>query len=190
MFGASGKETAEELAYQKKFVKSMLDKYDISPKTTQIGAITYGREAVVAMPLGGAANKVSTVHAIDGIRIPGDGNNLKRALEVARDRLFVEKLGARRNVPKTLILFTNKKLLNLPSELAIIASSLEKRGIKIVVVGIGSEVDKKQLAKLAEDKNTFFFPPSLEEMERNVLPVVEASKPGIHILFTFFYLFT
>ena len=190
MFGAPGKEAANELAYQKKFVKSMLDKYDISPKTTQIGAITYGREAVVAMPLGGAANKVSTVYAINGIRIPEDGNNLTRALEVARDQLFTEKLGARRNVPKTLILFTNKKSSNLPSELANIASSLGKRGIKIVVVGIGSEVDKQQLAKLAEDKNTFFFPPSLEKMERNVLPVVEASKPGIHNFFTFFYLFT
>ena len=130
------------------------------------------------MKLGSAENANTVKSHIDLIQNKKDGNNLSIALQVARDELFSEKNGARRDVPKTLLVFVDRKSKNSPSELASVGQSLRDAGVKIVVVGIGLGVDEAELMALA-GKEALFFPSSLEEMERQVVPVVESMLPGM-----------
>ena len=177
IFGASGSKADDTFTAQKRFANSMMDKYIISPDATLIGAVTYGRDASVATRFSSGKDKATTVSLINRLQNPKDGSNLKNALEVARDRLFSERYGARRNVPKTAVVFVDTKTSNLPADLSTTAKSLKENGIKIIVIGIGPDTDKKELAALA-DSEAIFFPESLEEMERQVSPVVQAALPG------------
>ena len=130
------------------------------------------------MPFGSATNKEGVKNAVARIRYRGDGANLREALEVARDQLFSVTQGARKNVPKTLIVFVDKKSSSVPAELSSVVESLRTKRIKIIAVGIGDEVDPKELQILADDNDALFFPPTLEELEHQVIPVVEASQSG------------
>ena len=178
LFGASGKNARNTFDAEKSFATKLLDQYNISPTQTLIGAVTYAKDASVTMPFGSATSKEGVKNAIARLRYPGDGANLRKALEVARDQLFSVTQGARRNVPKTLIVFVDKKSSSVPAELSSVVESLRTKRIKIIAVGIGDEVDPKELQILADDKDALFFPPTLEELERQVIPVVEASQPG------------
>ena len=178
LFGASGKNARHTFDAEKSFVTKLLDQYTISPTQTLIGAVTYAKDASVAIPVGSATSKEGVKKAIARIRYPGDGANLRKALEVARDQLFSVTQGARRNVPKTLIVFVDKKSSSVPAELSSIVESLRTEEIKVIAVGIGDEVDPNELQILADNNDALFFPHTLEDLERQVIPVVEASQPG------------
>ena len=178
LFGGSGLNSDSTFVAQKRFIKSLLGRHKISRDATLLGALNYCEDAKIAMKIGSAINLDMTKKLIDNIMFNKDTCNLTKALEIARNTLFAETNGARRNVPKTLILFIDETMSNLPLTALDAAQRLKDDGIKVVVIALNSKVDPKTLNALA-DKGALFLPSSLEEMERQVIPVVQAVLPGM-----------
>ena len=163
---------------QIKSAKAMLDSYDISNTATLAGAITYGKAATLALPLGESRDRDSVKRKFDSLANPGSGNNMGAALQMARSSLFSQDNGAREGVPRSLVVFVSEKFSGNPAELGSEARALKEAGVKIIAVGLGSEINKDDVASLASDNDAVFFPPSLEEMDFYLYPIVQASLPS------------
>ena len=177
ILGAAGSNAAAIFKTELDFAKSLISSYIISPSQTQVGAITYGAGANLAFSLNAHSSKSAVSSALGGVRNPGNGANIGAALQLARTSLFSQENGARDKVQKTLVIFANEKFGGNNAEIQTELQALRAAGIRIVIVGIGGNVDKKQVNEIASH-NAVFFPLLLEEMDLYLYPVYRATLRG------------
>ena len=178
VFGANGKNADATFTQEKELAKKMIDKFEISKTSTSVGAIVYDSNARLAWRLGDLVDARSNIYNIDQLRRLRKGGNVLKALEIARDDLFSLKNGARRDVPSTLILFIDK-IEARDQRLEDTANQLKDKGVKVVVIVIGPEVDKKDVAGIASSPNDLIKPLDLSKSMEDVMSqAVAQSKPG------------
>ena len=178
VFGANGKNADATFTREKELAKKMIEKFDISKTSTLVGAVIYDTNARLAWRFGDAIDARETVYRIDGLRRLRNGNSILKALEIARDDLFSMKNGARRGVPKTLIVFIDKTETR-DQRLEDTAKQLKDKGVKVIVIAIGPEVDKKDVAGIASSPKDLIKPSDLSKsVEVVILQAVQQSKPG------------
>ena len=132
--------------------------------------------------MGDLVDARSTIYNIDRLQRFRNGNNVLKALEIARDDLFSLNNGARRDVPKTLIVFIDKTEAR-DQRLEDTANQLKDKGIKVIVIAVGAEVDKKDVAGIASSPKGLIKPLDLSKSMQDVMSqAVEQSKPGTLIL--------
>ncbi len=178
MFGADGSNADATLNAEKELIKKVIEKFDIGPSAILVGSVLYESTPDLVFQLGDYVTRQQLKRGIDGRRRSRRGGDVIKGLEMVRDQLFNERYGARRNVPKTLIVFVDKRLRSESEvkQAVRLARDLREKGVKITAIGIGSEVDKKLLTSLTNDK--IFHPPTLESVDDVLTGVSEASKPG------------
>ncbi len=179
MFGADGSNADATLNAEKALIKKVVDKFDIGPSAMLLGSVLYESTPDLVFKLRDYATRQQLKDAIDGIRRVRGGSDIVKGLEMVRDQLFNERNGARRNVPKTVIVFVNRRLRsdNEARQVARIARDLREKGVKIIAIGIGKEADKRLVTSLTNDKT--FYPPNLDSVDDVLTGVTEASKPGM-----------
>ena len=181
IFGADSQNAGKALAEQKILAERMVDKYHISTPGVLVGAISYDSIARLGWRIGNARDAKSTVESIRSIQRIGRGNNILNALEMARDELLPIPKGARINTPKTLVVFIDKAQ-EKDEKLEDLAVELKSSGVKVIVVAMGTEVDKKYLGGIASDPSSLHKVTDL--LTHPGLPdkIVSQSRPG-----TYFY---
>ena len=178
VFGSNGENAPLTFAAEKELAKKMIEKYDISNSAALFGAISYDSDARLEWRFGDVIDAGSTVIRIDRLRRLRNGNNVLRALEVARDDLFSTKNGARRDVPKTLIVFIDKAEVR-DQRLEDTAKRLKDKGVKVIVIAIGPEVDKKVVARIVSDPNDVVSLPDPSKSAEDIISKATAqSLPG------------
>ena len=176
LFGAGGANAARDLNIQKQLAKEMLNRFHISPENARIGLIQYGRVPRLVARLDSYTDKRTVNYTIDSLTGSQGGSQLDKAIEMAQTNLFNARYGARRGIPKTLVVFTNKEV-DASSEAT--ARKLRDVGVKVIVIGVGSEVDKDQLKGLAQSDDEMFVVTSLESVQNAVNDIAKAAKPGM-----------
>ena len=178
VFGSSGKNAPVTFAAEKELAKKMIEKYDISSSATLIGAISYDNDARVEWRFGDVIDAKSTVDRINRLRRSRNGNNVLKALEIARDDLFSIMNGARKDVPKTLIVFIDKTGMR-DQRLEDTAKQLKDKGVKVIVIAIGPEVDKTDVAGIASSpKDVISLPDPSKPTGDVISKAVAQSLPG------------
>ena len=129
----------------------------------------------------------STVSRLDLLKRPQDGNNILKSLQLARDQLFSTAYGARKGVRKLLLLFVRKtdgKDIRLEDA----AKNLKERGINVVVIASGSDINKKDLAGVASDPSKLVVSNDLTNLTSNILllPTSKYIPGGFSYWFAFF----
>ena len=156
----------------------MVEKYYISSSATLIGAISYDNDARVEWRFGDAIDANSTVYKIDRLQRSRNGNNVLKALEIARDDLLSKGNGARRDVPKTLIVFVDKTEAR-DQRLEDTAKLLKDKGVKVIMIAIGPEVNKKDVAGITSSPMDVISSPDPSKSTDNVVSeAVSQSMPG------------
>ena len=165
-------------AAEKELAKKMIEKYDISSSATFVSAITFDNDAKAEWKFGDVIDLRSVNDRIDKLRKLRPGNNILKALEIARDDVFSIKNGARRAVPKTLIVFIDKTEMR-DQRLEDAAKQLKDRGVKVIVIAIGPEVNKKDVAGIASSPEDLIKPSDFFKSKEEVLSqAVALSRPG------------
>ena len=178
VFGSNGENAQFTFAAEKELAKKMIDKYDISTSATLIGAISYDNDARVEWRFGDVIDAQSTIERIDRLQRYRNGNNVLKALEIARDVLFKINNGARRDVPKTLIVLIDKTEAR-DQRLGDTAKQLKDKGVKVIVIAIGPEVDKKDVAGIVSDpKDVISSSDPSKSSEDVISKAVARSIPG------------
>lgn len=180
MFGADGANADATFRAEKELTKKLIDKYDIAPSAALVGAVVYDSDANLAIRFGDVQSKDNAKNAVDRLQRRRAGHNLLKGLQVARDKLFNEEYGARRSVPKTLLVFVDKKSSKAELEkMAIVAKQLHDAGVKIIVVVIGREVDDKLLSPVISDGTGIVKSTNADSL-KDVLPkIIDLTKPGM-----------
>ena len=175
MLGANGPDAAKDFELEKFISKEMLDAYDISSAITRIGLIVYGRDARVVAGLNSYSDRSSLENVINSLRNPGDGSRVDKALNIARTNLFLESNGARNAIPKTLVVFLNRKADISPLAEA---NKLREHGVKIIPVGIGKKIDQDDIISLSESSDNIFAARDPTEAMKTAAGASKATFPG------------
>ena len=178
VFGSNGKNAPVTFAAERELAKKMIEKYDISSSATLIGAISYDNDAKVEWRFGDVIDAKSTVDRIDRLQRLRNGYNVLKALEIARDDLFSIMNGTRRDVPKTLMVFIDKSGVN-DQRLEDTAKHLKDKGVKVIVIALGPEVKKKDVAGIASSPMDVISSPDPSKATEDVVSkAVAQSLPG------------
>lgn len=154
----------------------MLEAYTFSRDGALAGVILNGYRPTISIPLAQADTESYFTRLLSRLDKPGSGSNLNDAFMQARISLFSEENGARPDTPKVLIVYVNNQIANADiSSLGVEARALQNAGVKIVLIGIGDEVNKGILPGFVD---VWFFPDDLPSMERLIQPIFQASLPG------------
>ena len=186
IIGASGPQAEQIFAEQQQFIGDMLKSYTISNDATLAGIILNGITSSLPVKIGSAVTMDSFTRLLSGLENPrqfsgiGANGNLNDALQLARTSLFSVENGARRTVPKSLVVFRDNNQ-QLPDDsigaLGTEARALQDAGVKIIVIGIGASAKPVTLHNIFD---AWFFPDDLPHMDDFVHPVVTYSLPGIY----------
>lgn len=179
IFGSSGNRPTSALKAENSLAKKITDRFDIARDAALVGAIVYGDDAKIGWKIGDATDRASTVAHIDRLGRPKVGNNIQKSLELAQDVLFSSTDGARRGVPKALMVFVGKTD-GKDEKIEAAAKRLKERGTNVIVITTGSDVDEKDLSGVASNPSKLL---SVENGYKDIdnVSMTAASKllPGI-----------
>jgi len=131
--------------------------FSISPDLTQIGVLTFSNSARVRFYLNRYRNSADVIAAISRLKITLGDTNIADALRTARTELFSSQNGARRGVPKILVLIAAGPA-NINVRMTIPeANTTKAAGIHIFTLGIGSQIKEEELRTIATLRSYFYF---------------------------------
>ena len=130
-------------------VKSTYAPFVISKDKTRVGIVTYGSRTRVAISLDQYTTRQSLDTAVDQILISPGSNVLGQGLVAAKMQLF--QGNNRPKTPKVLIVFAGGKSID---DVARPSAELKELNTTIFCVGVGDNVDRKQLNSIATSPST------------------------------------
>ena len=177
IMGASADDKDARFVTQKAIVKHLLTSYDTSNGRTHVGIISNGHppKAVVTI---GQYHRDRLKEEIDKL-LQGKAGLLLDSLNFANDRMFTSMNGARSDVKKSLIVFVNEKVKSDKSAIDSVGKKLKNSGINVIVIGLDPSLDRKNISAASPSNEVFLFPPSLEELDLSLYPIVRAIYPGM-----------
>ena len=178
IFGSSEPDSIKKFNAQQAFIKSALEKLDISKKSVLPAFISHGAPPILKSRIGEIMDKATAIRLTGALLNSGDSTDPAAAMRLVNSTVFVPENGARPNVPKSIVMFVDKKDIGDRTVINKLAKRFKEEGTKLVIIGIGKDVDKDALKPLVNNNGAVFFPPNLEEMQRIVNPVIVAIKPG------------
>ena len=142
-----------------KFVKSLADQLRISKDGVRMGVVTFSYYAELTIKLSDHTNPESFKRAANKIPLMKSQTYIDRGLIVTRKELFTEENGDRKDVPNVVILLTDGvqtiSRYSVPAET--IADALRRDGVTVLGIGIGSEVDPKELQRIVGDSENLYL---------------------------------
>ena len=175
VFGADGPNAANDFALGRKLIIEILKKLQLSPDKSRFGLVLYGRLAAVLIRLDTFDNRDRAIKLIEELRLPSLGFALAKALEFTRSNLFSVSYGARKDVPKTVIVLLNKRP-DLESILA--AGKLIKDGVKVKAIALGKASDVATLKGLISTNEDALKISSEEDIQKIVEKALSTLLPG------------
>lgn len=153
---SSSSETRTNFDKQLDFVKNFTKQFQIGPSNVQIGIGTFGTSFTERIKLNQYSNQQSLLSAISNIPYLGGSTHTDLALKYARSQAFSSSNGGRSGALKIVVVMTDGQSTS-PTETATEANLLHKvGGVKVIAVGVGLNVDKRELDKIGSDSNHVF----------------------------------
>eukprot|EP00794_Sanderia_malayensis_P005383 gene5383-6056_t len=162
----SSKSVRREYGKEKEFVKALADSFAISKTGSRGAVITFSWHAEHSIKLSDYKNVSAFKNAVDRIPLLGHTTRIDKALRLARDELFTSRNGARASIPKLLVLLTDGAQSADADAVdpGVLAKEIRQAGVKLIVIGIGSKVDSKELLHMAGDKSNLYEASNFDEL--------------------------
>ena len=130
---------------QRQLIRTMINRYKISPQDTQVGVITYGRMATAAINLRRYEDKSTLLAGVGKIGNPGAGSRID--LGVSEGIAMLR--GAKKDgfQQRLVVIFDGKAEFNL----AKLATELKEDSVETIAIGLGGDADKSDIEALSPD---------------------------------------
>lgn len=150
--------TSKNYPKEKDFVKKVADTFSISPTKTDVGVVTYNRDAKLWISFGQYNNNDDFKKAVDAIPYWGGSTRIDNGLEMAAVELFGTIKGERAKLPNVLILLTDGKQNSDPraTPLEDAVLPLFQLGVKVFAIGVGDQVSRDELRLIVEKEQDIF----------------------------------
>lgn len=144
LFDGSSFITPEEFRRTQLVAKAVLASYNISQDQTNVAAAVYARNVVIGFNFTEHYSLAAVSTAIDGISPLNQSSlNMSAALETLNNTLFATD---REDAKDVLVVFASE---NLSEDITGIAKDLQDKGVFIIPVGVGNNVNVGQLHTIA-----------------------------------------
>nr|SPP68595.1 vWFA1-like domain containing protein vWFA59 [Colubraria reticulata] len=146
----------EEFELMRTFVEDMIRQFDLSSSATRVAVITYNDEYKDEFNLYQQWPSETMLTTVRGIRYArGHSRNGHKAIEQA---LYLFRRWPRDGAARIIIYITSGKS-SYPADTAKIAEKVKKEGILMFSVGVGQNLNREELGKIAtEDTEQFVYP--------------------------------
>ena len=135
-------------------------------------------QPVIALNLGDTTNKKDAELLIDSLRNRKRTIPMANALAFINNTVFTVRNGARPGVPKSILYFVDDMETGNRNNANEIAAKLRESKVKLVIVNQGDPVETDKLKLLAPGNESVFSVPDLKNIDRFIVPVSDALKPG------------
>lgn len=151
-------------------LKTILNDYSIGTKNTLVGIVLNGDYPRTVSHLNSYTDKKRLYQFIDSIQNRGEGYDIDSSLTQAR--MLFEK--GRKDAAKTLVIFRTHEAATDPA----VKQRLEQLGYKIVVVGLGEDINPTELVDLAGDKGDVATSANEKDDEDVSKRIIDSLLPG------------
>ena len=154
----------------------MLKKYQINKKFTHVSSVYLKKDAQTIFPFSRGQNTAAIEYALQAFFGVTTVTPVGTGINIALSKLFSADGGARRNIPKTILLFVTKDTDVAAFKTKI--KTLKMSGINLVIVAVGGDVDMTILSPLVDTKDKLFVLDDRGESNVPELVVIE-TLPGM-----------
>ncbi|KAM7382439.1 hypothetical protein PAMP_002167 [Pampus punctatissimus] len=147
----------------KQFVNGIVDSLDISKTGTHVGLLQYSTKVRTEFTLGQYTAAQDIKQAVARMQYMGRGSMTGSALRHMFELSFSAKEGARPNIPRVSIVFTDGRSQDDVSEWA---NKAKKSGITVYALGVGKAIEQ-ELREIASepDEKHLYYTEDFEKME-------------------------
>lgn len=167
------KDTTEEASNEvRDFINKDLPSYNLSPKEkSRIGIVTFAETSNTVLRIRDGDSQEKVQKALFDIqRSKTKNSDLGKAFNFVRNLFGTE---GRNFIPKVVVLFTTSNTQKLSADATRSASRL-KETATVIVVGLGTRLNKDELEKLATDKDHVNFATQPAELPKLISNVKQA----------------
>ena len=139
------------------FIKQLADVLGVSEGGVHAGIVLYSDTAAMAIPFSTGRTAIGFKSTVDALVCKGGKTRIDYGLNVAWDELFQTSNGMRESVPKAVIVLTDGEC-NPTCEWrdSPPGRRFREAGIRVIVVAIGTAVNKGELMPLVADSSDFY----------------------------------
>ncbi|XP_070293513.1 matrilin-4-like [Salvelinus sp. IW2-2015] len=139
----------------KQFVNSIVDSLDVSGTGTRVGLLQYSTKVRTEFPLGQYTSGWDINRAVSRMQYMGRGSMTGAALHHMFEYSFSAKEGARPDMPRVSIVFTDGRSQDDVSKWA---TKAKDTGITIYALGVGkaTEEELREIASETDDKHLYY----------------------------------
>ncbi|KAL9966798.1 hypothetical protein ACROYT_G024919 [Oculina patagonica] len=154
----------------KDFVKAVANSFIIGQGKALTAVIQYGSTATTAIRFTDHMNNAGFNAAVDALPYLRGETRIDKALQLASSELLTERSGARAGVAKVMVLLTDGRQSKAPDGLDLkkAVAPLLTAGVRIFAVGIGSEVNEKELQLVVDRTDDVIAVPSYDGLATRV----------------------
>lgn len=137
----------ENFQLVKKFINQIVDSLDIGDQQARVALVQYSSTVRTEFPLNKFNTKQSIKAAVKRMEYMERGTMTGLALQHLSEKVFVPSLGARDNIPKVGIVFTDGRSQDYINSFA---EKIKNQGIKMFAIGVGNALEE-ELRIIASD---------------------------------------
>ncbi len=155
-----------EYGKEKLFVKSLAYRFGLSAEGCHAGVVRFSHKAEVRMRFAEKNTVTEFNNDIDNMPLWGYTTRIDEALRVAYNDLFQLRYGMRMGVSKVVFVLTDGKQTNAVGAVSPAKAILpfHKSNIKVVVIGIGSRINKNELKSMVKSEKDVYFAKNFDEL--------------------------
>ena len=173
LLDSSGSISLTNYQKMKDFIKAVAGSFSIGPGETFAGVILYGSDATTVIRFADHFSNVNFNNAVDNLPYLQGETRIDKALQLAYSELLTNRGGVRPGVAKAVVLLTDGRQSPAPdrTDLKEAAAPLLSTGVRIFAVGIGNDVDKRELQLIVEKPEDVIVAESFDELALRVRQV-------------------
>ena len=140
-----------------RFLLGVMDLMRVTRDLTRVGIVTYGEQVSNIRYLNTDIDNPdlyrNVIQDIEGLRqvSPYGNSNISGCLETIREQQLIEYRGIRRNTPNVVLLISAQRS-NIDAHRTISeAEALKDYNTRLLVVGIGDRIDRREIESIATD---------------------------------------
>ncbi|KAI3361483.1 hypothetical protein L3Q82_013631, partial [Scortum barcoo] len=139
----------------KQFVNGIVDSLDISRTGTHVGLLQYSTKVRTEITLGQYTTAQGVKQAVSRMQYMGRGSMTGSALRHMFESSFSAKEGARPNIPRISIVFTDGRSQDDVSEWA---TKAKNSGVTIYALGVGKAIEQelREIASEPDEKHLYY----------------------------------
>ena len=179
---------AQEWNQARAFVARMIQDFDISQDTINVGITVYSSDIDSHIPITPFRQKIVLNALARTLQHPtGITTNTAKGIQKIRDT-FRSQPFSRQNAPKIAIVITDGTSVN-PAETIRQAQLAKDEGIRMIAVGVGNNVFEEELRQIASNQRKYYPVADFNTLRSIEAGLREMVCRGILLLSVFFFFF-